>query len=138
MAEWPWHDTVISRVLDGDTIEADLVNQHVGFGVTASFPVRLRLNRINTEPLKTTKGKMARARVLALTAGVRLHIVTGKGYKYGAPEGKAGEWMAEVQLPDGRNLSDLLAAEALACYWDGQGPRPDAFTAPAPATILAA
>lgn len=133
MAEWPWPNTVISRVLDGDSVDADLVNEHVGFGVQASFPMRLRLNRINAAPSSTTKGKQAKARVLALTAGLRLHVVTGKGYKYGAPDGKAGEWMAEVQLPDGRNLSDLLVAENLATYWDGQGPRPDVFEAPAPA-----
>lgn len=138
MADWPWPNTVITRILDGDTVEADLVNPHVGFGVSATFPVRLRLNRINAQSTSTPNGKRAKARVLELTAGARLHIVTGKGYKYGAPEGKAGEWMAEVQLPDGRNLSDLLVAERLATYWNGQGPRPDAFDTPAPEQNLAA
>lgn len=134
MAEWSWPGTVIARVLDGDTVEADLISSNVGFGVSITFPVRLRLNRINTDPVKTATGARARARVLELTAGVRLFITTGKGYKYGAPAGTSGEWMAEVRLPDGRNLSDLLVGEGLACYWDGQGPRPDAFKTPAPGT----
>ncbi len=138
MADWPWPNTVISRVLDGDSVDADLINEHVGFGVRIVFPMRLRLNRINAAPSSTAAGKRAKARVLELTAGARLHVVTGKGYKYGAPEGRAGEWMAEVQLPDGRNLSDLLVAERLATYWNGEGPRPDAFDTPAPATFLAA
>ncbi len=126
MAEWLWPDSVISRVLDGDTIEADLVNRHVGFGLIITFPTRLRLNRINAEPCIRGRGQRCKARVLALTAGARLHITTDKGYKYGAPEGRIGEWMAEVLLPDGRNLSDVLVTEQLAVYWSGQGPRPDA------------
>lgn len=138
MAEWIWPDSSITRVIDGDTVDATLTRD-IGFEGKVSFPVRLRLNRINAEPLKSAKGKLARARVLALTVGVRVQIVTGKGYKYGAPVGKSGEWMAEIVLPDGRNLSDLLVTEALAVYWDGQGSRPDVLPEPpAPAPILAA
>jgi endonuclease YncB( thermonuclease family) len=138
VAEWIWPDSAITRVIDGDTVDATVVRD-IGFEGKVSFPVRLRLNRINAEPLKTAKGKLARARVLALTAGVRLQVVTSKGYKYGAPEGKAGEWMAEVVLPDGNNVSDVLVAERLATHWNGQGPRPDIIAdPPAPASILAA
>ncbi len=122
-AEWSWPNSVISRVIDGDTIEATLINPHVGFGSMVSLPVRLRLNRITTAPVDTDKGFRCKARVLALTAGARLTIVTGRGYRYGAPDGKTGEWMAEVSLPDGRNLSDQLAAEGHATYWAGAGPR---------------
>jgi endonuclease YncB( thermonuclease family) len=124
MTEWEWPGSVIARVIDGDTVDA-MLTRDLGFQATATFPVRLRLNRINAEPGKTDKGALARGRVLALTAGARLAITTGKGYKYGAPDGKTGEWMAEVTLLDGRNLSDLLVAEGLAVYWDGTGPRPD-------------
>lgn len=123
--QWPWPASVISRVVDGDTVEADLVNPNVGFGIIVSFPVRLRLNRINAAPADTAKGMQAKSRVLALTAGAKVDILTGKGYKYGAPAGTAGEWMAEVTLPDGRNLSDVLVSEGLAVPWTGRGPRPD-------------
>lgn len=125
MSDWVWPNSVISRVLDGDTIEADLINKNVGFGLTVSFPVRLRLNRINAEPCRQPTGKRCMTRLIQLTNCVPVHITTGKGYKYGAPPGKVGEWMAEVLLPDGRNLSDVLVAEGLAVYWNGQGPRPD-------------
>lgn len=126
MIEWTWPNSVISRVIDGDTVEATLSNANVGFGSVITFPVRLRLARINADPVRTERGFRCKSRVLALTAGARVTITTGRGYKYGAPEGKTGEWMAEVILPDGQNLSDLLVAEALAVHWDGQGPRPDA------------
>jgi endonuclease YncB( thermonuclease family) len=125
MTDWAWPDSIISRVIDGDTIEADLINRNVGFGLVITFPVRLRLNRINAEPCQHQNGMKCKARLLELTAGNRVNIATGKGYKYGAPPGKLGEWMAEIWLPDGRNLSDVLVAERLAVYWDGQGPRPD-------------
>jgi endonuclease YncB( thermonuclease family) len=130
MAAWIWPDSIICRVIDGDTVEADLVNRHVGFGLIVTFPVRLRLNRINAQPSQHAHGRLCKARVLALTAGARVHITTGKGYKYGAPADRIGEWMAEVLLGDGRNLSDVLVAEGLAVYWDGQGPRPDCAPAP--------
>jgi endonuclease YncB( thermonuclease family) len=137
VAEWHWPNSVVSRVIDGDSIDATLTRD-IGFEGSVDFPVRLRLNRINAAPVKTAKGKLAKARVLALTAGAMTYIVTVKGYKYGAPRDKTGEWMAEVLLPDGNNLSDVLVAEGLACYWDGQGPRPDIFETPAPAPFLAA
>lgn len=122
--EWSWPDTVIARVLDGDTVDA-MVTRDLGFQAAATFPVRLRLNRINAEPAETDKGKQCKARVLALTAGAKVTVITGKGYKYGAPDGKTGEWMAEILLPGGGNLSDRLVTEQLAVYWNGQGPRPD-------------
>jgi endonuclease YncB( thermonuclease family) len=124
VADWLWPNSVITRVIDGDTADICLTRD-IGFEGTVTFPIRLRLNRINAEPVKSPRGMRAKARVLALTAGALLHITTGKGYKYGAPKDKTGEWMAEVLLPDGRNLSDLLVDEGLATYWDGQGPRPD-------------
>jgi endonuclease YncB( thermonuclease family) len=123
-AEWSWPGSVICRVLDGDTVDA-MLTRDLGFEASATFPVRLRLNRINADPVHTDNGMRCRARVLALTAGAKLTITTGKGYKYGAPDGKTGEWMAEVLLPDGRTLSDVLVAEGLAVHWDGRGPRPD-------------
>lgn len=123
MAEWSWPNSSISRVLDGDTVEAS-VTRPIGFGGAVTFPVRLRLNRINAARSNTAKGRLAKARVLHLTTGVRLDIITLNGYKYGAPPGLTGEWMAEVLLPGTVNLSDLLVAEGLAVHWDGAGPRP--------------
>jgi endonuclease YncB( thermonuclease family) len=120
---WPWPGSRIIDVIDGDTVDA-LVERDLGFGGRVLFPVRLRLARLNTAKASTARGKRARDRVRQLTEGVVCDITTVKPYKYGGPQDRAGEYMAEVVLPDGSNLSDLLIREGLAVFWDGQGPRP--------------
>lgn len=124
---WSWPNSTITRVIDGDTISAH-VTRDLGFGGTASFEVRLRLNRINCPPASTVEGKAATAFVtdfvMSAVAPIVVLIETEKPYKYGGPDDSPGEWMAEVTLPDGSNLSDQLVAARLAVYWNGQGPRP--------------
>jgi len=120
---WDWPGTAIAHVVDGDTIDAT-VSRDIGFEGKVTFPTRLRLARINAPKVSSKAGKVARDRVVELTTGVLTHVTTIKGYKYGAPEDRVGEYMAEVVLPDGRNVSDLLVAEGKAVYWDGSGPRP--------------
>ena len=117
MSTWSWPGSRVVRVVDGDTIVAE-VHRDLGFNGTATYQQKLRLNRINAPAVKSAAGKAAAARVSALTAGVVVSIDTVGAYKYG------DEWMAEVTLPDGQNLSDVLVHEALAVYWDGTGPRP--------------
>jgi endonuclease YncB( thermonuclease family) len=141
---WDWPDTSIARVIDGDSI---VVNVHrmipawfqiedvdLGFNgsidatkapvlLTAKFHQRIRLARINAKPAKTTAGTSAKQRVVQLLTGVAFHLQTIGPYKFG------DEWMGEVMLDDGSNLSDLLVSEGLAVYWDGSGPRPDAAEA---------
>lgn len=124
MGGWSWPGTLITTVIDGDTIGA-VVRRDAGFNTWISFPVRLRLNRVNAPKASSVKGRLATARVRELTADVPVLVTTLKPYKYSGPAHTTGEWMAEVTLPDGRNLSDLLVAEQLAVFWDGQGPRPD-------------
>jgi endonuclease YncB( thermonuclease family) len=74
--------------------------------------------------LKTVPGKEAMDHFTELVRNgpgipsVPVLIETVKAYKYG------DEWMAEVTLPDGRNVSDALVAAGVAQWWDGQGPRP--------------
>jgi endonuclease YncB( thermonuclease family) len=116
-----WPDTVVVRVIDGDTLEVCL-KRSIGFGWLVTAPrMRLRLARVNTPPARTELGRQATACVQLLTLGDPPPLVTvetGGPYKYG------GEWMAEVLLPDGRNLADVLVDAGLAEYWDGRGPRP--------------
>jgi endonuclease YncB( thermonuclease family) len=116
MSVWAWPGSCVISVTDGDTIKARLTRD-LGFNGIATFEQKLRLNRINAPKVSTFAGKKARARVLELVAG-RVDIETVGPYKYG------DEWMAEIHLQDGRNLSDVLVGEGLAVYWDGTGPRP--------------
>lgn len=117
---WDWPDSTVVRVIDGDSLVAE-VHRDLGFNGTATFRQKLRLNRINAKPGKTPEGKTATAAVTTMTAGT-VHITTLKAYKYGS---ETGEWMAEITLADGSNLSDALVALGLAVHWDGTGPRPD-------------
>lgn len=120
---WSWPASKVVRVIDGDTIDVQ-VTRDLGFGGSATFPIRLRLNRINAPKLSSAKGKAACARVAALLVAGTVDLVTVKPYKFGGPDDQRGEFMAEITLPDGRNLSDVLIAERLATAWDGQGTRP--------------
>src|SRR3954468_8352653 len=117
---WDWPDSTVVRVIDGDSMVAE-VHRDLGFNGTATFRQKLRLNRINAKPAKTAEGKAATAAVLGLVTDP-VHIVTLKAYAWGSD---TGEWMAEIQLADGRNLSDELVRLGLAVHWDGHGPRPD-------------
>lgn len=123
MSVWRWPASRITRVIDGDTVDT-LLTRDVGFGGTVSFPARLRLARINAAKASSPAGLSATVRVIACTSAVLVDVTTLKPYKYSGPADYTGEYMAEIVLPDGRNLSDLLVAEGLAVYWDGQGPRP--------------
>lgn len=123
MSGWVWPGATITRVVDGDTIDAR-VTRDMGFGGVAQYIVRLRLNRINTAPAYTESGKAATAFVTAWASGQVLSIETLKAYKYGGPDTSPGEWMAEVTGTTGGNLSDALVTQSLAVYWDGQGVRP--------------
>jgi endonuclease YncB( thermonuclease family) len=128
MGVWQWPNSRIHNVVDGDTVDSMLTKVvDIGFNgtTTITFPMRLRLSRINTARASSAKGRKAKELVLARTANADVHITTLKPYKYGGPEDKMAEYMAEVTLPDGANLSDLLVAEGLATYWDGNGPRPN-------------
>jgi endonuclease YncB( thermonuclease family) len=124
---WFWPKSQIIDVVDGDTVDTVLTRDvDLGFHITSrtALPFRLRLNRINTAKASSTRGKAARELVVAKTSGTTVDITTIKSYKFGGPRGKVAEYMAEVVLPDGTNLSDLLVAEGLAVPWDGQGERP--------------
>lgn len=117
---WKWPASTITKVKDGDSIVAR-VTRDIGFHGWATFDVTLRLNRINAVPVKTVHGLEAKQFLIdLLKPGTSLvDIETTKPYKYG------DEWMAEITLSDGRNVSDEMVKNAMAVYWDGSGPRPD-------------
>jgi endonuclease YncB( thermonuclease family) len=119
---WSWPDSTVTRVIDGDSLVARLTRD-LGFHGTATFEVKLRLNRVNAPPVNTDAGRSARALLeqLVLTSGTvpnLLLIETVKAYKYG------DEWMAEITTGLSENVSDELVQQGVAVYWDGTGPRP--------------
>ena len=123
-AGWHWPNATVPLVVDGDTLDCQVATD-VGFGGSCSFRVRLRLARINA-PAKNTPAGEASAQWLTglLTATPTVDLVTLDAYKFGGPQYSPGEWMCELTLPDGRNVSDLAVSLGFAVYWNGQGPRP--------------
>jgi endonuclease YncB( thermonuclease family) len=126
--QWVFPNSYVERVIDGDTFTAH-VGRNVDFGFHVkmlAFSVqRFRLNRCAAAPIKTESGAGAAARLNALLydsldpTAVRGFTLTSVGpYKYG------DEWMAEVVLDTGRNVSDVLIAEQWAALWDGNGKQP--------------
>lgn len=130
--------TAVTDVIDADTVDALLV-EPVAFGGQLTHRVRLRLERINAAKGPTGAGTLATRELRAILAGTGNPVValhTLKPYKYGGPAGiyrgsapggpshYGGEWMVEIELADGRMVSDVLVAEGHALYWNGQGPRP--------------
>lgn len=115
---WLWPGSTVTRIIDGDSFTAR-VTRDLGFHGTATFDVKLRLNRINTPPVKTPAGQDALLQAqLLMSPGAPVLIETVKPYKYG------DEWMAEVTTLEGRNVSDAMVANGHALFWDGTGPRP--------------
>lgn len=117
MTNWEWPGSHLERVIDGDTIVAELTRD-IGFNGTLTFQQHLRLNRINTPPVKTETGQRAKKYVAEIGTIAAIDITTVGPYKYG------DEWMAEIEVFGIGNLSDALVKEGLAVYWDGHGPRP--------------
>jgi endonuclease YncB( thermonuclease family) len=113
---WVWPASQLVRVVDGDTFVASLTRD-LGFHGRAVFEQKLRLARINAPAVNTDDGRKARAALVGLLTP-EFEVTTTRAYKYG------DEWMAEVVLPDGMNVSDQLVRVGLAVYWDGTGPRP--------------
>lgn len=118
--KWEWPGSTIVRIVDGDTFVAS-VSRDLGFHGTATFDVKLRLNRINAPPAHSKDGAAAAVELATLIPpGSTADIETVGPYKYG------DEWVAEVAVPGSPpvNVSDAMVASGHAQHWDGQGPRP--------------
>lgn len=125
-ARFIWLDSPLLRVVDADTLEFHLsMTVDVGFGrrLTSDGPQRVRLARIDTWPAKSPRGAAGTERVRELLTGQLVTVETLKPYKYGGSQA-AAEYMAEVTLPDGRNLTDLLVKEGHGLPYDGRTARP--------------
>lgn len=124
MSVWNWPNSKVIRVIDGDTVVVELQSD-TGFGGRFIRPVSLRLNRIDSFLRSSARGTAAAAAMTDLVSQP-VHVQTLKGYKFMGTH--AGEtvpaYMAEITLPDGRNVSDEMVSGGHAIYWDGTGPRP--------------
>lgn len=125
-APWLWPGSTVLRVIDGDSIVGHVektVTIDCGFHVMLTQKIeadqKMRLNRINAVKGTTTDGLLATAYLTTLVMGVGLvTLETTKAYKYG------DEWMVEITLADGTNVSDKMVSTGHAFYWNGVGPRP--------------
>lgn len=123
---WSWPNPSLTRVIDGDSLVMRLTKVttiDIGFHGTVShqvdFDQKLRLNRVNAPKASSAAGKTATAYLtnLLTTVGLGNDTIT-ETYKYG------DEWMVEITLKDGTNVSDVMVSSGHAVYWNGEGPRP--------------
>jgi endonuclease YncB( thermonuclease family) len=105
----------IVRVIDGDSIVCDLdLGRHLWVR-----DAKHRLNGCNARALAQPGGPEARDNLAALLpVGAVVTLKSLKPYKYG------DEYMADITLPDGRDLVPLLIADGWAVGWNGLGPKP--------------
>jgi hypothetical protein len=68
--------------------------------------------------LATPSGLGAAERILELLSAAPFELTSVGPYKFG------DEWMAEVILPNGRNVTDVLIAEQWMAPWNGRGLQP--------------
>lgn len=106
---------VITRVVDGDTVQADV---DLGFHVWLRGAM-FRLLGCNAIEHDQPGGAEATANLATLLpAGTPVVLTSVKVDKYG------GRYDCSITLPDGRDLVSLLIAGQWAAPWDGTGPKP--------------
>lgn len=111
------YPATVRRVIDGDTIEADL---DAGLGEQWRTQ-SVRLLGVNAIEIGQPGGREAAANLTAVIArsGNAVTLRTAKPDKYG----QRVDALVEL-LADGSDLSALLVAAGWAAAWDGRGVRP--------------
>jgi endonuclease YncB( thermonuclease family) len=120
---WNWPKSKITRVVDGDTVDA-LLTRDIGFNGTVTFPVRLRLAGVNAPAGSTDRGRAATEWLRSELEGKTVDLVTLKPYKYGGPADATGEYMARITATDGDDVAAVMVQRGHAVAWDGRGARP--------------
>lgn len=109
------YNAIITRVIDGDTVKADV---DLGFG-TWRKDQSFRLLGVNAREHNVPGGPEATANLTALLpAGTHVALTSVKNDKYGE------RFDATVTLADGQDLATLLIKDRWAAAWNGQGVRP--------------
>lgn len=117
MTDWAWPLATLDRVVDGDSFYA-VLTRDIGFHGTVTFMQKFRLMGINAPKLSTPAGREAAEFLQALMTPDPFTLTSHKPYKFG------DEWMADVTLGDGRNVSTTMVSQGHAVLWDGRGGRP--------------
>jgi len=102
------YKALVMRVVDADTLD---LRFDMGFNVAVTERVRLaRIDAWETRGPEREQGLVAKHFVVEATFQEWLLVATGRD------KGKWGRWIAEIWLPNGSNLSDLLVAFGHAEY----------------------
>jgi endonuclease YncB( thermonuclease family) len=99
-------DCLVDRVVDGDTLDCLLF-----------IPVRVRVIGMQAAETSTVKGKLVKKTVADRLTKQICTLTMHKKDQYGRA-------LADVQMPDGKDLAQWLIAQELAVPWNGTGPRP--------------
>lgn len=106
----------MAAIHDGDTFTLDFDLGLYVFLVSQ----KLRLAHANAPELNTPEGQVALHWVMeTMPVGTSVTVVTSKAE---GDKEKFGRWLAQVTLPDGRDLASALIAAGQAVPYEG-GPR---------------
>lgn len=101
---------IVLRHLDGDTAQYRV---DLGFRVHVEATIRLLGSKAGVDTPEDKAGLPAKARVMAvMPANTQVTLRTQKPAD--KMDGGFGRWLAQVLLPDGTNLGDMLMDEGLA------------------------
>lgn len=105
----------VASVHDGDSVRLNVDRGFREWWLDQPF----RLAACNARELREPGGKEARDHLAALLPpGTKVLLQSIKADEYG------NRYDAEITLPDGRDLVDVLCADGWAAPWDGRGERP--------------
>lgn len=111
-----YYNAVITRVIDGDTVEAE-----IDMGFSTWRKTMLRLDRINAYEVKLYKGVTEEEKAKGLEAKALLESMLeqtdNKALVHTTYKGKYGRWIAEIWIGD-VNVADELLAKGLAVEVD--------------------
>jgi endonuclease YncB( thermonuclease family) len=113
------------RVIDGDTVELSI---DAGFRIAVRTIVRLLgINAPEVEGPQKTQGDQAAHFLMAyLPPGMSLTVTTHQD-----ANDKYGRLLADLWLPDGRHVNQIMLDSGHAAPYDGHGPK-NVPTVPAP------
>ena len=99
------------KVVDGDTVDLS-----IDLGFKVSIQERFRLSRINAPEIKgetKERGDMATKYLQSTLDGQMLRVKTQKDRKE-----KYGRYLADIYMPDGSCVNDMIVHAGLAAYVD--------------------